>query len=510
MCLNKSNYVLLLLLSSYKQSKTVLAYKLTVTLVANQRHIYERNGEKLKSDLRFNGCCSLVLMICLSLTLKAQDSQQGRFSLRDCIRIAAEKNNDLKAALIEEKIAQKKVVETAGSGLPQFNITGNLVNNLELPSQLLPGDFFGVPGTFRPVKFGTKYNFTFTGQVTQLLFNGSFWVGLSAAKESADYYRQNVESVSAQVMYDVSYAYYQTLVIQKQIKLLEYNLLSLEKAFSDTKLRFENGRAKETDVDRLNVNQNNLKYQLKKAREGLKQSYNVLKFRIGLPLESEISLSDSLYFSQDSLIEGEIESLKYAADDEVNFRNRAEYRMLQSGLALQELNWKNEMSKNLPTLSAFGSYSYQAQRARADMFDSKKNWSKYYSIGLQISIPIFNGGQTVARMQQASLAIDKMKETIRKTEQGISLEISNALIKYNNAYENIQTQNLNVELARKVYSSTQLEFREGIASALTLIDSETKLREAQTNYINSLLDLYIARLDVEKAKGSLAEYINSL
>lgn len=447
----------------------------------------------------------------MSLPLRAQSPLQSGFSLKDCIKYASEKNTDLKAARIDEEIAKKKVNEVAGSGLPQFDITGNLVNNLKLPAQLLPGELMGgAPGSFMAVKFGTKYNFTFTGQVTQLLFNGSFWVGLSAAKESANYYRQNTESISEQNIYEVASAYYQTLVIQKQIKLLEYNLVSLEKAFQDTKLRFENGRAVETDVDRLNVNQNNLQYQLKKAREGLKQSYNVLKFKIGMPLETAISLSDSMYFSQDSLVAGKIESLKYSADEEVNFQNRADYRMLQSGLTLQELNWKNEVSKKLPTLSAFGNYSYQAQRPQADLFNSHKEWFNYYSIGLQVSLPIFNGGQTLARVQQASLEIDKLKETIRKTEQGINLEMSNAIIKYNNAYDNIQSQSLNVALARKVYNNSQLEYREGKATALALIDSETKLREAQTNYVNSLLDLYIARLDVEKAKGSLPAYINSL
>ncbi|MDP4176553.1 MAG: TolC family protein [Bacteroidota bacterium] len=450
------------------------------------------------------------LMICFCWTENTQ-AQQGSLSLKDCIKYAVEKNNDIHSAKIEEVIAEKKVNEVIGSGLPQFNVTGNLVNNLKLPVQLLPGEFFGgTPGSFIPATFGTKYNFTFTGQVTQLLFNGSFWVGLSAAKQSKNYYRQNTENISEQTVYEVSSAYYQTLVIQKQIRLLEYNLVSLEKVLNDTKLSFENGRAKEVDVDRLNVNHNNLQYQLKKAKEGLKQSYNALKYKIGMPLETPISLADSLYFSQDSLSFDKINTFNYELDASVNYQNRSEYRLLQTGLELQELNRKNELSKYLPTISAFGSYSFQAQRAQADLFDSKKDWFKYYSIGLQLSVPIFTGGQTYSKVQQASLEVDKIKENIKKTEQGINLQMSNALIKYNNAVDNIQSQSLNVSLARKVYSTTQLEYQEGRVTASVLIDSETKLREAQTNYVNSLLDLYIARLDVEKAKGTLTAYINSL
>ena len=139
-----------------------------------------------------------------------------------------------------------------------------------------------------------------------------------------------------------------------------------------------------------------------------------------------------------------------------------------------------------------------------------KEWFKFYTVGLQFNLPIFTGGQTYAKIQQSSLNIEKIEEDIKKAENGINMQVSNAAHKYNNAYENTKINKMNINLAQKVYNVTMLEFNEGVTTSATLIDSETKLREAQTNFINSLLELYIAKLDLERAKGTLTDYLNNI
>jgi outer membrane protein TolC len=272
---------------------------------------------------------------------------------------------------------------------------------------------------------------------------------------------------------------------------------------------FQNGKAKEVDVDRLSVSYNTIQYQLKKANDGLAQSYNYLKFEMGMPVETDISLSDSTFFAQDSMLEQKISTLEYAKEEPVQYANRNDYKILQTSLELQNLDKKNQIAQYLPTVSAFGSYSYNGQRTSFDLFDSGKEWYKYYSVGLQLRLPIFTGGQNLARVQQSSLNVAKMKEEIKKAENGIDMQQSNAVSKYNNAYENIKNNQLNIDLAHKVYDITMLEYHEGVTTAAALVDSETRLREAQTNYINSLLELYIARLDLEKARGTLSGYLNN-
>lgn len=451
----------------------------------------------------------MFIVIASYIEAKAQ-SENYTLSLVECINYAKTNNPDLKKAIIEEKKSEKKINEVIGSGLPQITISGNLVNNLELPTQVLPGDYFGVPGTMIPVKFGTKYSYTFTGEINQMIFSGSFWVGLSAVKYSNLYYKQNIDLISEDIEYNVATAYYQTLVAQKQIQLLQANQILISKSLADTKLLYENGKAKEVDVDRLNVNLNNVQYQLKKANEALQQSYLYLKFNMGMPVTASISLADSSYFSQDTILEQKINNLKPENTESFSYENRVDYKILQTNLQLQELDYKNQIAKYLPTISAYGSYSYNALRKEFDLFDSKKEWFRYYSIGLRLQFPIFSGGQTLAKIQQSSLSIEGLREDIKKTENGIDLQVSNAISKYNNAYENIKANKLNIDLAQKVYDITLLEYNEGVADATTLVDSETKLREAQTNYVNSLLEFYVAKLEVEKSRGTLTYYLNSI
>lgn len=452
----------------------------------------------------------MLIALLMHISTKAQEKERS-LTLSECISFARGNNSDIKKAEIEEKISGKKINEVIGSGLPQITLSGDLVNNLKLPAQLIPAEIFGgEEGAYIKATFGTKYNYTFTGKVTQMIFNGSFWVGLSAAKYSNQYYKENTQYVSEDVEYNVVVAYYQTIIVQKQIQLLEQNMKLISKSLADTKLLHENGKAKEIDVDRLNVSYYNRQYQLKKAEDGLKQSYNNLKFQMGMPLEENISLSDSFIFTQDSLLVQKINNFMPVQEHAIDYNRRSDYRLLQTSLELQKLDRKNKITQYLPSISAYGSYSLQGLRSSFDLFDLGKDWLKFYSVGLQLNIPIFTGGQNISRIQQASLNIESIKEEIKKAENGINLQISNAVSKYNNAYYNTKTNQLNMNLAKKVYNVALLEYKEGVTDAASLVDSETKLREAQTNFINSLLELYIAKFDMEKANGTLTDYLNNI
>ncbi len=456
------------------------------------------------------GSLFFVFTVLLLQNNTAQDGKSN-YTLLQCIKYAKENNNDIKKSAIEEEQSYKKINEVIGSGLPQITLSGNIVDNIELPTQVLPGESFGgAAGSLMEAKFGTQYNYTFSAEATQMIFNGSFWIGLDAAKYSNLYYKQKKEYVSEDIEYNIAAAYYQTLVLQKQITLLEQNSKLIDKSLADTKLFYQNGKAKEVDVNRLNVSKNNIIYQLKKANEYLTQSYNNLKFQMGMNINQVISLSDSVKFTDDKLLEKDITGFNYENDETVNFENRNDYKILQTTLELQKLNKKNIFAQYLPSISAYGSFSYQGLRTKFDLFDSNEKWFNFYSVGLQMRFPIFTGGQTYAKMQQADLQVDIVKEDIKKAENGINMQVSNAVTKFNNAFENTKTNKLNMDLAQKVYDITLIEYKEGVTEAFSLVDSETKLREAQTNYINSLLELYIAKFDMEKAKGTMSVYLTNI
>lgn len=460
-------------------------------------------------NLNISAGLKIILLVLLLFNQSYSQNNAKAFSLKDCLNYAKKQNSDIKSAKIDEQISEQKVNETMGRGLPQISITGNLVDNLELPTQLIPGEFAGgAPGSYIPLKFGTKYSMTFTGQFSQLLFDGSFFIGLKAANQATNYYKQNTENTQQNVIYNVATAYYQALIVQKKITLLEFNDKSLQKTLEDSELLFKNGRLKEVDLDRIKVSYNNLQFQIRNANEGLKQAFNALKYRMGMPVSSQLILADS--DSTSNSINTEKNKLFIEDGKLDNYENRIDYKLLKTNLTLLELDKKNQISKYIPVLSAFGSYSYQSQRKEFDMFTSAADWFKSYSIGLKIDIPISTGGQTYARIQMADLNITKLQEGIKNAESGIDLQVSNAIISYKNAWNNVENETRNVKLAEKVFSISQIEYREGTSTASMLVDAEMKYREAQTNYINSLFNVYIARFDIEKAKGNLITYLEAM
>lgn len=451
-----------------------------------------------------NSLSGLLLVLFLTSRAWAQQEVDGEvFSIKDCIQYAGSHNSNLKIARLDERIAQQDVNETVGRGLPQVNVSGSYTDNLKLPVSLVPAEFFGgEPGTFAPLTFGTKYSTTLRGEVTQMIFDPSFWIGLKAAKYSNLYYQQVTRQTSEQETYDIANAYYQVIVSQEQLQLLQSNLASTQKTLATTELQFKNGVAKQVDVNRLKVNANTLQSQIQQAELSLVQTLNKLKFEMGMPLERKVILSDTtLDFREEEAV------LDEPASSYVE--NRIDYQTLQTSRELQELDARNQRSGYYPTLSAFANYQFQAQRDDFTFFKSGEQWFKSSAIGLQLNIPIFDGLQRNARVQKSKLNVKRVEENINLTKQNINLEVSNALTQYRNTIQRIEAEGQNVQLAEEVYQVTQLEFREGVGTSTDVVSAETDLRQVQNTYITTLLDLYIARLNLERAKGNIINYVNS-
>lgn len=433
-------------------------------------------------------------------------------SLKDCIELAKQESPALKSVFLEEEIAAKKVSEVRGSGLPQINISGRYQNNLKKSIMLFPGGglFGGEPGSTVELSLDPKYNMILTGEVSQLLFDGSFWYGLSAAKRSGEYYKQAVKIAVEDLIYNVADAYYKVITASKQIDLLRYNIVSLERTLQNTELLYRNGRVKKIDLDRIKVNYNILNTRINTASNELKIAYDNLKYQMGVPFDIQLSLQEDKTISVDSVINLNIDESIFQDTASNYYSRRIEYKQLLTARELQILNQKNQMAAYFPRLSAFGSYSFQSQSEEFNFFNRDSYWFDVASVGLNLSWSIFTGGSNLARVQQAALNVKVADQNIKNTELAMGLQVSSARTKFKSAYDNIENERKNVELARDVYNVTELEFREGAGTSADLVNAESSLRESQTNFINSLLDLYTARLDYEKAKGSLPEYINSI
>jgi len=428
-------------------------------------------------------------------------------SMQEAIDFAQQNNSNIKISRYDEEISRQQTNEVKGRGLPQFNINGSFEDRLKLPQLVLPEGFGGAAGAEGgAIPLGYKFNSSLSGEVTQMIYDQSFWLGLKAAKFRSQLAQQGTRQVTENTAYNVASAYYQAIVVQKQLQLLRSNLANTRKTLANSELQLSNGVARRVDVNRLRVNASNLESQIRQAELNLAQSLNALKFQMGMPQEQPVMLRDTvLTFRQDEAV------LANALNNNV-YENRIEYQLLQTNLELQDLDIRNTRSGFFPTLRGFGNYGYQGQGADFGLFGTANNgWVDYTtsSIGVRLSIPLFDGLQRNSRVAQSRLKVKQLEENINLTKQNINLDIANALTQYRNTLQRIQAEGQNVDLAEEVYGVTQLELREGVGTSNNVVEAETALRQAQNTYITTLLNLYTARLDLERAKGTLLPYLNS-
>jgi len=220
-----------------------------------------------------------------------------------------------------------------------------------------------------------------------------------------------------------------------------------------------------------------------------------------MPVDSIIALSDT------TLSESSPEINRV---DDFNVENHIDYKLQQTSLSLYEANKKKEVAGYLPTLSFNAFYDYNAMRDKFNFLKSGQNWYNSYGLGATLSIPVFDGLQRKNRISQSKLDIKKAEENIRLTAQSLKVNLSNYEIEYRNAVDNIKNEKDNMDLAKSVYDNTKLAYQQGTESSLELVQAESSYREAQSNYFNKLLNLFIARIELEKSKGNLIEYTNNI
>jgi outer membrane protein TolC len=440
----------------------------------------------------------ILMFLAASLPTSAQT-----LSLKQCIEYAKQNNGNIKIAAVDSKISSKKVAEQIGKGLPQIDATGDLKKNTDITTSMMPGELVGEPGTFVPIKMGMNYNATGTLELTQKIFDASFWVGLSAAKLSDTQSELNARATEEYTCYNVSLAYYRAFVVRKQLENLNIVLAVSKQSLESTELKYKNGMAKKIDIDKIRVSYNSTYSQVQQTEMNYKQSLNSLKYEMGMPIDSSLSLSDSLADIEPP--EASTVLFKEAFPE-----HRVDFQLQKLNLDIQQADRANNYAAYLPSLSFYANYSYQAYRNTFDVFQSGKEWYQSSAIGLQLKIPIFSGGQRLSILNQSQLNVEKAEENIKLKEQAIRVELSNYEIQYKTALDNIRNEKDNLLLAESVYQNTQLEFKQGTSSSLDLVQAESSLRETQNNYYTKLLSLYTARLDKEKASGTLIDFVNNL
>ena len=435
---------------------------------------------------------SLLLISFLSF------SQKKNLTLEECISLALENNENLKNSYLEEKISTALSKEYLSVGLPQISFEGGIKYNHEVQKSIIDISRFmpGVPeGTEQEVQFGQTYDGRMDLYVNQMIFNGSYFVGVSASRELIRLSEKMTKRNIIDIYESVQKAYFTALNTKSRIDLVNENLDRLSELLDQTNKLYENGFVEKLDIDRITVSYNNLKSEKIKADRLYDLSISVLKFQIGLPIQIEIELIGEL--SEDM-----INNFSYELKD-FDYSKRIEYSILQTDKNLKSYDLKNNRSQYLPQIYANYNYGYNSSASQSNLFFNSDRWKKFGTLGFLVVIPIFDGFLKRSKINQSKYKIEQIENQMMFLERSINLQINQSLANFENSKESLEITRKNLNLARDVYYASEKKYSEGVGSNLELIDSNNSLKTAQNQYYNALYESVIASIDIKKTLGVL-------
>ncbi|WP_266361947.1 TolC family protein [Tellurirhabdus rosea] len=443
-----------------------------------------------------------VVALSVGITSLAMAQTPREFSLTEAIQFATQQNINVKNSQLDAVSAEARIKEVKSVSLPQVSVSGSLLDNLAIQTAFLPGKFFdpNAPDDAPPipVRFGVTYAGSLQGAVNQLLFDASYRIGLKAADVYRELAQKNITASKISVAEQVAKAYYGVLVSQERMKLLDYNIGRLDTLLRETRALNQQGFVEKIDIDRLEVQLNNLQTEKQKVQNLVGLSYYLLKFQMGLNVNDPILLTDRIAQINVEEMEREINNSATGFD----YANRIEFDQLQSQLKLAELDIQNTQKSYFPRLSAFFNYGYNNGRNKlSEMFTTK--WFALSSVGLNLSVPVFDGFARKYRGQQQRITLQKAQNSGDLLKNSIDLQIRQSQITLQNNLQTLRTQQRNLDLANEILRVTRIKYKEGVGSNIEVLNAETSSREAQTNYYAALLDFMLAKVDLDKATGKL-------
>ena len=432
-----------------------------------------------------------ILLLISGVVLQAQETLS--FSLKEAQIYALEHNYDVVNALTDIEIARKKVAETISTGLPQISGKLGYTDNIQLPTQLLPGEFFGKPaGEFIPIQFGTRHNANWSANVNQMIFNGQYLVGLQASRAYLSLSESSLEKSQIEIKDMIAKAYYPIIILQENKIIFDSTMQSLDKMLYETREYQKAGFLEDTDVDQLELLISDMNTTLTNIENQLGISRNTLKYLMGLKSDDVLVLTDKLDDLMNSV------NRQFLLDSPFDYMNHIDYKMLLNQEEIAFLNLKLNRSEYYPMVNAFYSYASSSQRQQFDIFTNNSNWYNSQMLGVQIDVPIFSSGNRKYKVQQAKLEIQKVKVQEEQLRQGLSLKVKTAKAAFNNSYLIYMNKQLGLKNSERIYKKTEVKYREGISTSLEFSQTYNQYLSAQIDMLTSTLDLLSKKSDLEK------------
>lgn len=406
----------------------------------------------------------------------------NKISLQQCVSYALQHQPLLQQSLIDEAITESAIKSKLSEWYPQLNFDYAIQHNFQLQTTIFQGN---------PVKLGqnnTSYGYF---SATQNIFNRDVLLASRSANDVRTRARQNTSANKIDISVNVSKAFYDVLLTQVQIKILDGDIILLQESYKNAYNQYKGGIVDKIDYKRATISLNNTNAQRKASTEQLKAKYAFLKQQMGYPDSLPLFLQyDSVQFERDAFIDTSLG---------VSYQNRIEIQLLQTQQRLQQANLKYYKWAYIPNLSAFGNYNLNYQNNEFSRLYSQ-NFPNSFA-GLKLSVPIFQGGKRNQDIKQADLELKRVDYDIQNAKNSINSEYEQAIASYKSNYNNYGVLKENLELAREVYNTIQIQYKEGIKTYLEVITAQTDLLSAQFNYTDALFQVLKSKIDVQRALG---------
>ena len=430
----------------------------------------------------------VISLVLYSLFLKSQDS----FTLNEAVEFGLINNSVAKNATNDVKIANAKKWETIATGLPQINSFIEYNNNIKQPVSLVPAEFFGGnSGEFAELSFGTKQTIDGSVTLSQLLFDGSYSIGLASIKLYMDIAYKTKVKTDLEVKRAIISAYGNALVSKERVKILEKNLNNVKSNLDEIEKIYQSGLTELENVEQLKITYGSIKNSLDYSIKLNKTSLNLLKLIIGYDIDKELVLSNSL---QDLTLKSILEK-KSIENFEID--KNIDYQMALNNSKSQKTLLTLEKSKALPTLRAFIKGGYDGNNDSFKFFKSDQKWYGYSIAGVSMSVPIFSSLRRSAKTQQARIEFEKSKIDLSESKKKIIIELHNANSEYEYAVSSYNSAVENVKLAEKIERKNQIKFLEGLISGLDLRQAQIQLYSIQNQLLQSMLEVINKKTNLE-------------
>ena len=420
------------------------------------------------------------------------------FSLKQAVDYAITHQVQVKNSQIDLQNASAKISEIKAMGLPQVNGSLALTNNIVLQRVFIPARIFNPAapeGELIAAKFGVENSGFANVTLSQLVFDGTYLLGLKASSVYKDLAVKSLTQSKQQVAENVTKAYYGILVNEKRLGLLNLNVARLDTLLKETRALNKQGFVEKIDVQRLDVQANNLRTELENVVRLQELSISLLKFQMSYPMDEPIRLSETL----DQV---EFSTFNLNLKGEFSYANRIEYSILQTQENLAELDLKSIKAGYLPRLLLNANYGYNAgANAFGDLMT--KQWFDNSAITVALQIPIFDGYSKKYKAIQSQNNLQKVRQSFDLLKSSIDMQRSQARITLKNALESMKEQKANLDLANEISRVTRVKYQNGVGSNLEVLNAESSIKESQANYFTALYNALIAKVEVEKANGTL-------